>query len=69
MLSACGSTFAGYSDLKCTTDADCPTPQRCVEVHSIRVGTGDCLASSGATVCRPLCADCASSTPCGCQCP
>lgn len=69
LLCGCGTTFSSYGDVKCATDADCRDPQRCLTVHSIRVGTGDCLASSGSNVCRPLCADCATSTPCGCQCP
>lgn len=68
-LLACGSSASNVGDTRCATDADCSSEQRCVLAKAIRIGTGDCLASSGANVCRPLCADCANATPCGCQCP
>lgn len=69
-LSACGgSSASNVGDVRCTTDSECVGGQRCVLVSSVRIGTGDCLASSGAKVCRPLCTDCAKAAPCGCQCP
>ncbi|MDP2272835.1 MAG: hypothetical protein Q8N23_27360 [Archangium sp.] len=68
LLTACGSSASNIGDVRCVEDGDCPSQQRCVLAKAIRIGTGECLASSGATVCRPLCADCANATPCGCQC-
>lgn len=68
ILTACGSSASNVGDVRCSTDADCSSEQRCVRATSIRIGTGECLVSSGANVCRPLCADCSKATPCGCQC-
>jgi hypothetical protein len=68
VVSGCGGgTFAG--DVRCQPDGGC-LGGLCVRVTRVLTPTGQCLASSGADVCRPVCASCpGGDEPCGCVCP
>lgn len=67
--SACSSTgFPG--DALCAADGGCPSGQACARVTSVLTADGRCLASTGASVCRPVCASCPGpGEACGCVCP
>ena len=62
----CGAPLE-LGDHRCASNADCLTGQRCVHVTKVFVGTGDCLESSGADVCRARCPEGTAPTDCGCQ--
>ncbi len=66
-LVGCGSS-TDVGDRKCALDADCTNDWKCVTVTQVRAPTGDCLASSGVNVCRPLCTSCPPPGTCGCVC-
>lgn len=67
-VSGCsGGTYEG--DRLCQPDGGC-LGGLCVHVTQVLSPTGQCLASNGADVCRPVCATCpGGGDPCGCVCP
>lgn len=67
LFAACGGNGSAIGDRRCEEDTDCRQDERCVNVTSVLISTGDCFASSGVKVCRKTCADPADSKPCGCQ--
>lgn len=66
-LCACGGYGTTVGDRRCADDTECRDGERCVTVMNVLVSTGDCLASSGASVCRKVCESPADARPCGCQ--
>ncbi len=68
LVCACSGSTATVGDTLCLSSAECANDQRCAQVTKIRSPTGDCLATSGTMVCRPICSSCPPVSECGCVC-